>query len=287
MNKLLNIYVPTSILAPDFRTYVEEDENLQISNEYVAGTAVKIGMTYLTRSGDIKKSRNYYVRFLKTLTYQGVEYALFERKLPKEFTLYAGQGVNAPVMIINVVNVEMNDPSTILSVVTSQKCSLDVMESTDLDIDEAIEPSELEIIEGRLNAIDETLLEKQDKIDESIELTTNEDEETTWQNSQSVVGAINNNTEQTEINRKNIEDNDGDISQIQSDISYLYAHMSQPEEYIGQMEGSSLPTNAELNAYVLEVAGREPKNADVIIYILKIAGATDKTYKYIYSVLYI
>lgn len=150
-NKLLNIYVPTSILAPEFKTLGQG----QTTSEYVAGTAVKIGMTYLARNGEIKVSKNYYMRYLKTLTYQNVEYAMFERKLPQEFTLYAGQGSNAPVLIINVVNVKTDvDPVEILSIITSQTCSLDVMASSSLDNDETVEPSELETINARLNAID-------------------------------------------------------------------------------------------------------------------------------------
>lgn len=281
-NKLLNVYVPTSILAPEFTTLNAEEQTI---GEYVAGTAVKIGMRYLTRSGEIKVSESRYMRYLKTLTYQGVEYALFERKLPKEFTLYAGQGQNAPVLIINVVNIETDtDPSEILSLIPSQSCSLDVMPSSNLDNDETIEPSEVDTINARLNVIDETLVEKQDKVDESINLTTDEDDNVTWQDSHSVVGSINNNTQQNEINKSNIATNTSDIATTQGDIAYLYAHLSQPEEYIGQMEGSSLPTNSQLTNFVEETVEREPKNADVIIFILQIAGETDKNYKYIYAV---
>lgn len=280
-NKLLNVFVPTSILAPQFTTLSDEGQTL---SEYVAGTAVKIGMRYLTRNGEIKVSQSSYLRYLKTLTYQNVEYALFERKLPKEFTLYAGQGQNAPTLVINVVNIETDvEPAETLSIIPSQTCSLDVMPSSNLDNDEAIEPSELETINGRLNAIDETLLEKQDKVDENINLTTNQDDEATWQNSQSVVGALNNNTAQTETNRENIEENTINIAQNKNDIDYLYAHMSQPEEYIGQMTGSSLPTNSALNEFVFETVGREPKNADVVLFILEIEHGADKTYKYIYA----
>ena len=95
-NKLLNIYVPTSILAPDFIT---QTQNGDITGEFVAGTAVKIGMRYTARDGSIKVSRSYYLRYLKTLKYNNIEYALYERKLPKEFTPYAGQGQNAPQRI--------------------------------------------------------------------------------------------------------------------------------------------------------------------------------------------
>lgn len=101
-NKLLNVYVPTSILSPDFKTYnansgAEDDP-------FVAGTAVKVAMETVARNGKFAYSKDYYVRYLKTLTKDGVEYALFERKLPQEFTFYAGQGANAPALILNVVN---------------------------------------------------------------------------------------------------------------------------------------------------------------------------------------
>lgn len=269
-NKLLNIYVPTSILAPEFKTLSQG----QTISEYVAGTAVKIGMTYLARNGEIKVSKNYYMRYLKTLTYQNVEYAMFERKLPQEFTLYAGQGSNAPVLIINVVNIKTNvDPVEILSIITSQTCSLDVMASSSLDNDDAIEPSELETINARLNAIDQVLPTKQDKTDEGLN-TENK----------TVVGAINELKEDVDINTANIAQNTEDIAQNKSDIDYLKRHLSQPEEYIGQMTGTTLPTNQQLNDFVMEKAGREPKNADVIIFILQIPNATDKNYKYIYSV---
>lgn len=268
-NKLLNIYVPTSILAPEFKTLSQG----QTISEYVAGTAVKIGMTYLARNGEIKVSKNYYMRYLKTLTYQNVEYAMFERKLPQEFTLYAGQGSNAPVLIINVVNIKTNvDPVEILSIITSQTCSLDVMASSSLDNDDAIEPSELETINARLNAIDQVLPTKQDKTDEGLN-TENK----------TVVGAINELKEDVDINTANIAQNTEDIAQNKSDIDYLKRHLSLTEEYIGQMTGTTLPTNQQLNDFVMEKVGREPKNADVIIFILQIPNATDKNYKYIYS----
>lgn len=268
-NKLLNIYVPTSILSPEIKTIIPGQE----TGEYAAGTAVKIGMTHLTRNGEIKKSKNYYMRYLKTLTYQNVEYAMFERKLPQEFTLYAGYGSNAPVLIINVVNVETDvDPDEVLSIITSQTCSFDVLESSRLDNDEPVEPSELETINARLNSIDKVLPTKQDKTDEGLN-TENK----------TVVGAINELKEDVNINTANITQNTENIAQNTNDIDYLKQHLSLPEEYIGQMTGTTLPTNKQLNDFVMEKVGREPKNADVVIFILQIPNATDKNYKYIYS----
>lgn len=76
----------------------------------------------------------------------------------------------------------------------------------------------------------------------------------------------------------------GLVAQNTADISYLYQHIAQPEKYIGQLSGKTLPTDEELNTYVEQVAGREPQNSDVVIFILQITGQTDKNYKYIYSV---
>ena len=136
-NKLLNVFVPTSITAPQFSSATDGTTTA----DYVASTSLKIGMSYTARDGSVKTSKTYYMRYLKTLTYQNVEYALYERKLPKEFTLYAGQGLNAPILTMNVVNIQQDTGSgtpLILSITASQACSLDVMASTDLDNDEAI-----------------------------------------------------------------------------------------------------------------------------------------------------
>ena len=180
-NKLLNVFVPTSILAPMFTS------SGAVSADYVASTSTKIGMTYTARDGSIKTSKNYYMRYLKTLMYKGVEYALYERKLPKEFTFYAGQGENSPVLIINVVNIEQQSgdtPPLVLSVITSQTCHLDVMQSTFLDRDELDEPSELENLNAQVQALNALMPKKQDKEDENIALEQAPTEKT-------VVGAIN------------------------------------------------------------------------------------------------
>ena len=204
-NKLLNIFVPTSLLAPIFIT---QNADGQVTSEYVATTAVKIGMTYTTRSGMIKVSQNYYMRYLKKLVYQGVEYALYERKLPQEFTLYAGQGANAPTLIANVVNIQTDtEPPVILNITASQTCALDVMPSADLDNDGAIEPSEMELLQARVNEIDTILPLKQNITDNALETT-----------SKQVVGAINENKRRIDTNAENISTNTEDIAQNRNNI---------------------------------------------------------------------
>ena len=330
-DKLLNVYVPTSILAPHFEiqhyigqiqqavaptneeldlfvrdnTYpmraaqkgdiVEfydtdsEPSNYIYTNqgdgvwtrqtvdsfgtfENLSGTSIKIGCLATKRDGSIYKSKAYYMRYLKTLTYQNVEYALYERKLPKEFTYFAGQGENAQTLVLNVVNVD-TEQGKVLSLVTSQTCSLDVMRSDILDEDETVEPSEFDELYAIVNSMADEIALKQNRVDDTLS-TLNK----------TIAGAINEVYTYAQRNRDGIVDNSEKIAQNTNDIDYLYTHLTQPEEYIGQMTGSSLPTDAQLDAYVLSVADREPKNADVVIFILQIEGETDKNYKYIYSI---
>lgn len=355
-NKLLNVFVPTSILAPQFNiqhyigqmsgaiaptsgeldafvlanTYPQREsargdiieffnntDNEFFLYEYngeewadtqvdgfgsfssIAGTSVKIGMTAIRRNGTIYESKSYFMRYLKTLVYQGVEYALYERKLPKEFTLYAGQGQNAPTLIANVVNVD-TESNQILSLITSQTCQLDVMTSTILDNDEPIEATDLERLEAQVNEDSAQLMLKQDKIDNGL-LTTQK----------SVVGAINEvkNTSDTNTvnvhtntqdivdikaeqitqnqdistNTHNIEENTTDITSLKSRVSALERQWGTEETYIGQMTGNELPTETELNQFVLDVAHRLPESGDVIMFILSIPDETDKIYKYNYA----
>lgn len=263
-NKLLNIFVPTSILAPEFTSQ---------ASAYAAATSVKIGMTYTARDGSIKVSKNYFMRYLKTLMYKGVEYALYERKLPKEFTFYAGQGENSPVLIVNVVNIDTEaETPVVLSVITSQTCHLDVMASTNLDKDEDVEPSELENLNAQVQAINATLPLKQDKTDDT--LTTDD---------KTVVGAINEVDEHTDANTANIASNDRDISDLQTRVTTLENTVSGAETPVGTMKGTALPTDDELSAFTVSQLGRNPKPNDSIIFVLEIVGATDKNYKYIYG----
>ena len=269
-NKLLNIFVPTSILAPNFSV----QQAGQTIDDYVSSTAVKIGMKSIERNGKIRTSKTYYMRYLKTLTYQNVEYALYERKLPREFTFYAGQGENAPVLVANVVNVNNEtDPATIIEITPSQTCSLDVMPSGYLDTDEPVEATALEEINGRLNAIDEDLAKKQNIQDDTLETTA-----------KTIVGAINENKGRIDTNTQNIETNRQSISTNRNDIDRLIATSSMGEEYIGQLRGSALPTEQQLTTFVSDTVDRQPKNGDTIIFIYEITGETDKNYKYIYSV---
>lgn len=265
-DKLLNVYVPTSVLAPDF---VVENEQCQTIADFVASTSIKVGMKYLARDGSIKKSKNYYMNYLKVMTQNGVEYAVYERKLPKEFTVYNGQGQNAPKLVVNVVNMDVeSDPAEVLSVVTTQECFLDVMPSADLDNDEAVEPSEWELMNAEMNAVKETLLEKQDKTDPLLQT-----------DAKTIVGAINENKANIGTNATAIGENSTDIAELRNDVIDLQAVLATGETPIGKMEGDELPTDEQLNAFVQSVVDREQAVGDVVIFVLN----DTTTYKYTYT----
>lgn len=153
-NIVLNINIPTSILPDGYQIAGVTTDTM--------GAAVKVSASSLARNGAIRQSKSFYLRYLKTWTKDNVEYAMFQRPFPQTFALYAGQGENAPKLTINVVNImndTLEDPNpTVVSVITSQICSLEVMPSTILDKDAELDPSDLDEINARLSSIEEEQL---------------------------------------------------------------------------------------------------------------------------------
>lgn len=352
-NILLNVFVPTSLLAP----YFQEIANGAVVSPYVAGTAVKIAMRTIERNGSYKMSNDHYMRYIKTLAKDGVSYALFERKMPQEFTNYAGQGVNAPTLIINGINVQydaissatavssnanltvttdlnkiraklpaasaeyvftyntdmkswtiynqpcnlddygikvtaaegtvsplnqdtitltvvVGDPSAISEVFPSQTVKIDVLPSSRLDNDEAKEASEWEAVQSKINDITQQI----NALINAVAQRQTIDDEKLNTTEKKIVPAIN------EVNGR-INTNTSAISDIQQDLTNIENTFSMGENPIGTMRGSSLPTQEELNAFVVANTdpSRNPKAGDTIIFVLLIPNATDKNYKYIYS----
>ena len=247
-SKLVNVYVPTNVIATE--------------------CAVKIGIKHLDRNGVIKKSRNFYMNKVKAIIYNGVEYMLFERLLPKEFTMYTGTGMNAPKLVINVVDIDTQS-NAVISVITSQECALDVEPSADLDNDEAIEPTALEEINAELNALNTEMEQKQDKEDMLLETT-----------SKTVVGGINENKGNIDTNTTNIASNSEQIAGLRNDIADLTARVESGENYIGQMEGENMPTSTQLNQFVEDTVVRETTVGDVVIFVLD--SDPKRNYKFTY-----
>ena len=152
-NIVLNINIPTSIIPSGYEIAGQTTNTM--------GVAVKVDASSLARNGKIRQSKAFYLRYLKTWTKNNVEYAMFQRPFPQTFALYAGEGENAPKLTINVVNImndTLEDPNpTVVSIITSQTCSLEIMPSTILDKDEPLDPSDLDEINARLNTLDDEI----------------------------------------------------------------------------------------------------------------------------------
>lgn len=357
-NILLNIFVPTSLLAPNFTVYANEYQN--VVTPYVAGTGVKVGMVVTDRDGSYIKSKDYFCRYIKTLVKDNVEYALFERKLPQEFTLYAAYGVSAAQMIANVVNVQYgqitsasatstnstlaptvdltvlaskvpavsqnytftyhvytstaqgvtgwylnseyvhlsdygitlantasladNDTivlyviaaePTVLRVATSQTYPLDVLPSSRLLDDEVVEATDWEDVQAQLQSIQQTLAEKQNIEDNSLQ-TKNK----------TVPTAINENRQDIMTNAGEIANNTADIAEVRQSVEEIKGQIENGTDYLGTLTvADNLPTDEELLAFAKQERGATYtlKNQDVIIVIVTHADATDENYKYTYN----
>ena len=357
-NILLNIFVPTSLLAPNFTVYANEYQN--VVTPYVAGTGVKVGMVVTDRDGSYIKSKDYFCRYIKTLVKDNVEYALFERKLPQEFTLYAAYGVSAAQMIANVVNVQYgqitsasatstnstlaptvdltvlaskvpavsqnytftyhvytstaqgvtgwylnseyvhlsdygitlantasladNDTivlsviaaePTVLRVATSQTYPLDVLPSSRLLDDEVVEATNWEDVQAQLQSIQQTLAEKQNIEDNSLQ-TKNK----------TVPTAINENRQDIMTNAGEIANNTADIAEVRQSVEEIKGQIENGTDYLGTLTvADNLPTDEELLAFAKQERGATYtlKNQDVIIVIVTHADATDENYKYTYN----
>ena len=241
-NKSVDVYVPKEMLYINAKKLATNETPTNYAN------SVKIGGILTADDGSKKTTDSFYLDYLKETTINNVEYVVFERIMPKELTVYAGN----QQIVVNVVSVDSGTtPPKVLQVVTTQICNLLIQNSDYIADETTVDPSKTEEIEAQLttNTTDITNLK--------VRMTTAE---------------------------SNVEQNTEDIAKNTNDIDYLKQHISQTEEYIGQMTGATLPTNQQLNDFVMEKVSREPKNADVVIFILQIPDATDKNYKYIYSV---
>ena len=169
-NVLINILVPKEIVEGKLHAQYFNEKG-GIASESGVYTALKIGLSYTQDDGKLGKTESYYVRYLKDIKTADGEFLVYERIMPSVFTRVAGVGLSAPYMVINLVNIlnnatvnvdeKVNKPVT-LSLITSQKCVLEIEPSSELDVEQPTEPSELELLEGMVNDVLEKIDNKAD-----------------------------------------------------------------------------------------------------------------------------
>lgn len=184
-NVLLDILVPKSIVSGKLLTqYVNASGDIQTQNGMYTG--VKLGMVYIERDGKLGKTQNYYIRYLKDISNSDGEFLLYERLLPTEFCLNAGTGLTAPKLVINVENILNNitvsndgeavtNEPTVVSLITSQTCQLEIYPSTNLDIDPPAEPSEVDLLNAEVDALVQEVNQKSNIADTVLKYNVLED----------------------------------------------------------------------------------------------------------------
>lgn len=148
-NVLLNIAVPHSLLLEPVSS--EESE---------LGNNVRIGAIISTATGENIKTKKYELQRVKDYTINGVGYRLYQRKLPKEFTMWDTVNLQEStmsgklVMVINVVNWVMNNNQTkIETIVATPKFNIDIYPSDYLGEEDIEEPSDLSILQSQVQEI--------------------------------------------------------------------------------------------------------------------------------------
>lgn len=233
-NKLVDVYVPKSVL---------------FANEQGTFTnAVKMAGILTAETGAEVTTDSYYLDYLKDVTINNVEYAVYERVLPKELTVFAG----SHTIVVNVLSIDDTDTSipAFIQVVTTQTTNLLVQNS------------------AYIGDATETEVSKDEQIIAGIS--------TNRQNISDLQGRTATLETQTAENTQNIAKNRNDIDIIKQAVGT-------GEDFIGTLVVDSVPTEEVLNNFVEQEKSRIPKLGDSVIVTLQIAGDTDKNYKYIYN----
>ena len=91
-DSLINVYVPTSILDLRNTNTTIEEEDTGATIQTINGTDVQMGLIYTNPNGTTRVGDGYLFNFVKSnIIVNNVNYTLFERLMPKEFSLYAGE----------------------------------------------------------------------------------------------------------------------------------------------------------------------------------------------------
>ncbi len=165
---LFNISVPHELLVDQVR---DIDTNDIITGNYVAVSAI-----IRTVVGKNLQTKKYYFKAVKDYEMHGTTHRLYQRKLPKEFTLWETVNQHEAIggglleMIVNVVNFTTDDEkSRIEEIVASPILTLDIYPSDKLDEEEEIEPSEFEQLHSQVEDLQLDYDNTHSKADEALE----------------------------------------------------------------------------------------------------------------------
>lgn len=158
-NVLINIEVPHSLLL---------DPAKDDSGENQTGNDVRVGAIIKTVTGKNITTKGYKFQRVKDFTRDGVEYRLYQRKIPKIFTMWdtvseqeATEGGKL-TLVINVINWLINDLNAkIEEISASPKFTLDIHPSDFLEAEEIEDPSDFDELHSQVQEMDAKVEELQ------------------------------------------------------------------------------------------------------------------------------
>ena len=275
-NKLLNVFVPTSIITGNWL-----DDNVN------TGYTCQIKMSAVMPNGTPKLTSDYNMRYVKTLNYNGVEYALFERLMPYAFTIFSGVESGAPILTMSVVNVVVtrdanNDivSSQIISIASTQECRLDVNPSTEEQPQNPDDPTDLDLLEAQYAILVNDLNRKQNAD------TTNDTGAVinSSGNDHTVVGNINTLITNVGTNTNDISDLMSEMVIANQQIQDLYTMVGYGVNIVGTWTvQDGLPTDAQVTAKVEEITGNPPIRGQALLVRVDYSSGTDTIYLYVYD----
>ena len=151
-NVLINIEVPHSLLL---------DPATDETGENQTGNDVRVGAVIKTVTGKNITTKGYKFQRVKDFTRDGVEYRLYQRKIPKIFTMWdtvseqeATEGGNL-TLVINVINWLKNElGAKIEEISASPKFTLEIHPSEFLEDEDVEEPSDFDELQSQVQELD-------------------------------------------------------------------------------------------------------------------------------------
>ena len=268
---LINVYVPTEILNTETDT-----------ETYHYGNNIVMAMYYTLSGGSQRLGNPYYFTFVKNnVVIEGKTYTLFERKMPKEFTLYYGTQNYALNVILTRTNISVIPHTTeIVGNITSATFELNINQSLNM-ADNPIEvDTDLSTLIANVNSLMANILLKQDKQDGLIQVAIANGSNV---NTDVVVNALNSLNLRVKENYTTNGQQTGDITSLDGRVSTLEQQAISGFRYIGSITSNTTPNSTDLNNYATS-QGITLQNGDIALWYQTISGGTDKSYRCIYSV---
>ncbi len=236
-NILMNVEVPHSLLL---------DPVMDESNN-VTGNNVRVGAIIRTTTGKNLQTQKYEFERVKDYERDGVLYRLYQRIMPKEFTMWEtiNQLENATSgkleLVFNIVNWTMdNNASQIEEIISTPTLLLDVYSSTFLDSDDTVKsPSDYDILHSQVQELSFDIDEAETEIEKLKLVNTEQDKsvENLQKNLENKIEALQNKNLEQDNMVDNLESNiDIEINNLKSKLQKTNENLDKVDNFAGNID---------------------------------------------------